>query len=284
MTNWVAREKSPAHTTTRLLQLIADATASAQPAFSDLRRGFGRFPVVGYVWYQDDYGAPRYVPYFHPHEGTDLFAVSGTPVIAVVDGFIWKLGAGGTGGTSIWLMNSAGGYYYYGHLRALAPGLSVGDRVRVGQLVGFVGDSGDAKGTYPHVHFEMHPGGTPDSVNPKPYLDAWLRAAESRALGALGLAPDAFGPVGAARWGTLFDFFAQPGAEPPALWTAGLDAGGSTIAYADLALSDLLAGQDWVSLGPPATVGASGDLGSTFQPFDPVALLMQGASASDHND
>jgi len=278
MEEWRTRPKTPAHTSTRLLQLIADQTGGADPTLSQLRAGFGRFPVHGYVWYQDDFGAPRYDPYYHPHEGIDIFAVEGTPIVAASDGFIWKFRATLIGGNAIWLANGTGGYYYYGHLSAFAAGLATGKRVRAGDLIGYVGATGSAQGTYPHCHFEFHPTGDPEgAVNPKPFLDAWLIQDEQRALAALGYASpeEAVSPIAAARWPALFDAFADPGAPPPALWTASFGSGG-TIAATDLALSDLLAGQDLGALGPPAIAGASSDTITTAG--DPLSLLKQSLS------
>jgi murein DD-endopeptidase MepM/ murein hydrolase activator NlpD len=261
---WLTRPKSPAHTSTRLLQLIADEVGGT-PSLAQLRAGFGRFPVVGYVWYQDDFGAPRYNPYYQPHEGNDIFAEIGTPIVAASDGFIWKFRETLIGGNAIWLADGHGGYYYYGHLSAFAKGLHVGQRVRVGDVIGYVGATGSAKGTSPHLHFEIHPTGDPEgAVNPKPIIDSWLLQDEQRALAALGYLPasDATSPLAAARWPQLFEEFAQPAAPPPALWTAGFGSGG-TIAAADLALSDLLAGEDLASLAPPPTAGGSADTSAT---------------------
>ncbi|MFA5892086.1 MAG: M23 family metallopeptidase [Actinomycetota bacterium] len=271
---WLTREKSPAHTTTRLLELMrAAGMNSSSPR--DLGRAFGRFPVLGYVWYQDDYGAPRYLPSFHPHEGTDLFAVSGTPVTASGDGYIWKVAQGGTSGNAIWLMTPSGRYYFYGHLSRIARGIAPGKQVSSGDIIGFVGDTGVAKGTYPHVHFEVHPTGTTDSVNPKRILDAWLVAAENRLADALGATGADIPTLGAANWGTLFDLFADPNSPPPALWTAGFGMSGATIALADLALAGPLSEHDWTSMDPPVVGdGPAGTLDPAVPAYQPLGLLL----------
>lgn len=264
---WRTRPKTPSHTTTELLSLIQQTLPGATPTLAQLRVGFGRFPVVGYVWYQDDYGAPRYNTTYAPHEGTDLFAVVGTPVIATIDGTILRTSAGGTGGNAIFLMGDDGVRYYYGHLSAFVTGLVVGQRVRMGDQIAYVGDSGNAKGTYPHVHFEVNPGGL-GTVNPKPALDSWLLASETRVRQSIvGEADrDAVAVLGAARWDTLMDLFAQPSSSAPALWTAAT--GATTVAYADVALSDLLAVRDWSALGGPAVAGPDPSVG-----FDALARL-----------
>jgi murein DD-endopeptidase MepM/ murein hydrolase activator NlpD len=80
------------------------------------------------------------------------------------------------GGNRLWLTDDRGTAYYYAHLSAYAPGITDGVRVRAGQVIGFVGNTGDAISTPPHLHFEVHPGNG-DSVDPYPYLMAWLRNA-----------------------------------------------------------------------------------------------------------
>jgi hypothetical protein len=202
----------------------------AAPTPAELVRGFGRFPVVGYVWYHDDYGAPRYDPYFHLHEGNDLFAVAGTPVIAVADGMIAKLASGTIGGVSIWLAGDDGITYYYGHLLTYAPGVVAGKRVRLGDVVAYVGDSGVARGTYPHLHFEVHPGGG-GPVNPKHILDAWLNRAESDALGAYQRIAEfnALNRIGAARWQAIFDLLREPAAATTPLWPVALHPAGADL-------------------------------------------------------
>ncbi|HJR19853.1 MAG TPA: M23 family metallopeptidase [Actinomycetota bacterium] len=234
-----------ARNTQHLLDLIARLKPPGIPTTTpDLVRGFGRFPVVGYVWYHDDYGAPRYTPYFHLHEGVDLFAVSGTPVIAAVDGVVEKTANGSIGGISVWLKGVDGITYYYGHLSAYAPGIVAGKRVRVGEILGYVGDTGVAKGTYPHVHFEVHPRGGPP-VSPKPILDAWLGQAEAGAMNAYQrlVEYNALNRLGGARWQAMFDLMREPAAPLPALWQVGLDPAGTALGF-DVAFDALAWGSD----------------------------------------
>jgi len=133
------------------------------------------FPVLGDgVGYSDDYGAPRAGTGWH--HGADLFAAMGTPVVAVADGTLSKVGVNTLGGNRLWLTDDAGTEYYYAHLSAYAPATADGARVRAGQVIAFLGNTGQAITTPPHLHFEIHPGGG-DSVNPYPYLMAWERNA-----------------------------------------------------------------------------------------------------------
>ena len=273
---WRERERSPARTTTKLLDLIQLAhEGNGAPAFEEMSAAFGRFPIVGYVWYQDDYGAPRFKPYYSAHEGNDLFAERGTPVIAVVDGYIWRMGSFSRGGNAVWLMGDDGVRYYYGHLHSLSRGLKTGARVRLGDLLGTVGNTGNAVGTYPHVHFEINPGGL-GTVNPKPILDRWLTDAETAMVTTIRAARThtQLNSFGAARWSLLVDLFSEPVGAPPAFWAAGLGGSGGIIAYADVALSELLAMRPWDELvGFDAPAGAGGE---DIAPLDPIAAMLAG--------
>lgn len=122
------------------------------------------FPVVGTYAYGDDFGDPRHQG---THDGIDIHAAEGTPVVAVVDGWVQRLTRveTGLGGIWVWLVDAAGHEYYYAHLSAITPGLEAGQRVVVGQPIGAVGDTGDARGTTPHLHFEIRLGGG-SSINP----------------------------------------------------------------------------------------------------------------------
>ncbi len=128
------------------------------------------FPVDGPVWYQDDFGAPRAVD--GGHTGNDIFARRGTPLVAVQDGTIAELRYRSLGGNSFHLVNAEGDYFYYAHLMRYAAGIQEGSPVMAGQVLGYVGNTGNAITTPPHLHFEIHPGGG-SSVDPYPYLELW---------------------------------------------------------------------------------------------------------------
>lgn len=134
--------------------------------------GFGRFPVAGRATYSHDWWFPRFGPDWRLHEGTDIFAAMGTPVRAPAAGKV-RISNGGLGGLSVYVIEPDGTYYYLAHLAGTAPDLVDGASVVTGQVVGFVGDSGNALGGSPHVHFEVHPGGG-GPVDPKPVLDQFL--------------------------------------------------------------------------------------------------------------
>jgi murein DD-endopeptidase MepM/ murein hydrolase activator NlpD len=134
------------------------------------------FPVspVSAVNYSDSFGAPR-MPgtiYEHWHEGTDILAPMGTPLVACERGVVLSVGRGGVlGGNSVWLRGESGTAYYYAHLSTFEDGIQPGLVVDAGTIVGYVGDTGNARGGPPHLHFEVHPGGGP-AINPYPILKA----------------------------------------------------------------------------------------------------------------
>ncbi|HVF32352.1 MAG TPA: peptidoglycan DD-metalloendopeptidase family protein [Acidimicrobiales bacterium] len=129
------------------------------------------FPIAGPHSYSDTFGAPRMfgTSYAHLHQGTDIFAASGTPLVAVERGVVIRMGSDVLGGTKLWLVGASGTRYYYAHLSGFAEGLVDNTVVSAGQLVGYVGNTGNALTTPAHLHFEVHPNGGP-AVNPYPLL------------------------------------------------------------------------------------------------------------------
>lgn len=95
------------------------------------------------------------------HQGNDLFAARGTPVVAVEDGWVERISQNRLGGLVVWTRGRSGYRYYYAHLDSYAPGLQAGAEIAAGAYIGGVGDTGNAKGTPPHLHFEIHPGHGP---------------------------------------------------------------------------------------------------------------------------
>jgi murein DD-endopeptidase MepM/ murein hydrolase activator NlpD len=132
------------------------------------------FPVAGATTFSNDWMYPRAGG--RRHEGIDLFAAYGTPIVAPADGSLFNVGANGLGGWRLWLRDRQGNTFYFAHLSAYSPAAVEGASVARGTVLGYVGDSGDAQGTPPHLHFEIHPGGG-GPVPPYPIVSAWPRAA-----------------------------------------------------------------------------------------------------------
>jgi murein DD-endopeptidase MepM/ murein hydrolase activator NlpD len=129
------------------------------------------FPVYGKHNYGDTYGAFRADTGFH--EGNDIFAEAGTPLVAVCDGTLNRVGTLPISGNRLWVKCSkTGDGFFYAHLSAFATDTRNGLHVKAGQVIGFVGSTGDAEQTPPHCHFEVHPGNGA-SVDPYPFLRAW---------------------------------------------------------------------------------------------------------------
>ena len=123
-------------------------------------------PVAGPTRFTDTWLAPR--PGGRLHQGVDLFAAEGTPVVAPVDGVL-ELRVDPLGGLAFHLWGEGGTYYYGAHLSRFSGG---NRRVTGGEVVGYVGRTGNAAATPPHLHFEIHPGrgpgDPPRAVNPTP--------------------------------------------------------------------------------------------------------------------
>ncbi len=164
-------QRTPARNTDALLAALHQLVELGLTPEEAAVIGMGRFPVAGAANYVDSFLFPRFNPEFRPHQGNDIMAAEGTPVRASEDGNI-RYTDGGISGKAYYLTTGSGTYYFGCHLVAFAD-LPSGSRVTQGQIVGYVGSTGDAAGGDPHLHFEIHPGGGP-AVNPKGILDGWL--------------------------------------------------------------------------------------------------------------
>src|SRR4051812_39727258 len=158
----------------------AAASASAAPPARIV------FPLIGAASFTDDFGDARAQG---GHEGNDILAARRAPAVAAEAGHVHFWTTSQFAGCMLYLYGDSGTTYLYIHLNndlgpgndnrgkcvagtAYAPGLQDGEAVRAGQTIGFVGDSGDADGLHPHLHFELHPNG---GAAVSPYR--WLRKA-----------------------------------------------------------------------------------------------------------
>ena len=148
------------------------------------------FPVVAPTVFRDDFGEQRAR---WPHPGNDLVAAKRSPVLAVESGVVSFYTRSASAGCMLYLRGDSGTVYQYVHLNndlgagndnrggctggvAWPASLRDGQRVAAGQLIGYVGDSGDANGAPAHLHFEVRPGGGAP-VSPYPWLVAAKRLA-----------------------------------------------------------------------------------------------------------
>lgn len=127
-------------------------------------------PVQGVAPRQvaDTFGAPRGAD--RRHEGVDIFAPRGTPVTSTTRGVVVAINDRGLGGRQVWVLGPAGERHYYAHLDDWAPGLAEGDVVEAGAALGTVGNSGNARGTPPHLHYGVY--GSDGALDPLPRMRA----------------------------------------------------------------------------------------------------------------
>jgi murein DD-endopeptidase MepM/ murein hydrolase activator NlpD len=154
------------------------------------------FPVYGVSSFGDSYGARRGDVSGGWHHGDDIFAPLGTPLLAVAHGTVFSVGWERLGGWRLWLRDDQGNEFYYAHLSAYSPLAVNGAIVDAGDVLGFVGNTGDAEGTPYHLHFEVHPVGLlglgyDGAVDPTPYLQSWRHLRDVRFDAASGWTPAA---------------------------------------------------------------------------------------------
>ena len=231
--------------------LLTQGPTGLQP---QLTAGGYVFPVYGPSSFGDSFGAFRGDVSGNWHHGDDIFAPLGAPILACADGLVFSVGWNDVGGNRLWLRDSQGNEFYYAHLSAFTPLAQNGMHVKAGEMLGFVGNTGDAQGTPTHLHFEVHPTsllfmGYDGAVNPTPYLDAWQHLQD-------------------VRFSDVASWLAKTGHRRP-----GTEAGGDPAA----GLGHLRGER------PRARLAAAGDVGPCPRdrgPGGPVArLAAQGASA-----
>jgi murein DD-endopeptidase MepM/ murein hydrolase activator NlpD len=149
---------------------LSDSTTTTQPSAPPPVITDGKTcPVNASTSFSDTWGAPRSGG--RSHKGVDMVAVRNAPLVAIESGTVTRTSNSTLGGISIDLTGESGSRYYYAHLEALAPGISGGTSVNVGDLVGYNGSSGNAPDWLPHLHFQYAPQDS-DWINPYPLVKA----------------------------------------------------------------------------------------------------------------
>jgi murein DD-endopeptidase MepM/ murein hydrolase activator NlpD len=143
-------------------------TTTAPPAPAPSGRAC---PVDGAVTFRDSWGEPRSGG--RTHKGVDMMAARWTPLVAIEAGTIYQVSWHSAGGLGVYLRGVSGGTWYYAHNEATASGISPGVRVEAGQLIAYVGSSGNA--STPHVHFGWQPQSNWVYANPYPIVNELCR-------------------------------------------------------------------------------------------------------------
>lgn len=115
---------------------------------------------------RDTFGAPR--PGDRTHQGVDIFAPHGTPVVSTTRGIVARIGENSLGGTVVWVLGPGGDRHYYAHLSSVA-GIKMAQRIAPGDVLGTVGTTGNARGTPPHLHYGVYRRAS-GAINPFPLL------------------------------------------------------------------------------------------------------------------
>ena len=171
------------HTVLALLMLILSACTTApkkpvplpntQVNKLQMMRLDNRLPVpvkgISRTQLRDTWGAAR--SQGRSHEGIDIMAERGTKVYSATEGLVADLRNNNLGGKVIWILGPSGSWHYYAHLDGHKRGLNVGDYVHKGDLIGYVGNTGNARATAPHLHYGIYLNGKGrGAVNPYSYL------------------------------------------------------------------------------------------------------------------
>ena len=171
------------HTVLALLMLILSACTTApkkpvplpntQVNKLQMMRLDSRLPIpvkgISRTQLRDTWGAAR--SQGRNHEGIDIMAERGTKVYSATEGLVADLRNNNLGGKIIWILGPSGSWHYYAHLDGHKRGLNVGDYVHKGDLIGYVGNTGNARHTAPHLHYGIYLNGKGrGAVNPYSYL------------------------------------------------------------------------------------------------------------------
>ena len=182
------------------------------------------FPVYGSTSFTDGYGnARKNATWQH---GVDIIGQLGQPLVAVADGTLYSVGWNHASGNRLWLRDRQGNQFLYSHLSAFSTLAGNGVHVHAGQVIGFMGDTGNSAGLPAHLHFEVHPVsmlfiGFDGAVDPTVYFPGWHRVANLAFPVATGWAPKVPGTIQAPKPGAILigstDISSADGLDPASL-------------------------------------------------------------------
>ena len=186
--------RTPGRTTEGLINAAAQDAPAGTSVQAELLKIAAPFPLAGSAHYRDDWGEPRSTPCPHLHQGNDIFANAGTPVVAPESGVLVRFSYEAVGGNCFYLAGDDGYSFYGAHMQDFASGVHAGQHVAAGTVLGTVGSTGDAAGGASHLHFELFAPGKGWSAPEDPKF--WLDGALSKAITSAGGIAD--GPDSAA--------------------------------------------------------------------------------------
>jgi murein DD-endopeptidase MepM/ murein hydrolase activator NlpD len=162
--NWSAISVGAEKLASKFLFMAHVASLYTKPPYQKLE-----MPVQGVSKSQvaDSWHVPREGDRLH--EGQDIFAKRGTPVLSATDGYVVRIGENNLGGQTISVLGAGGRVYYYAHLDSYAANLSTGDYVTTQTVLGYVGNTGNAAGGPTHLHFGVYT--QQGAINPLPLLN-----------------------------------------------------------------------------------------------------------------
>jgi hypothetical protein len=268
--------------------------AAGYDADQAARLAYGRFPVAGPATWADDWLNPRWTgDTFRFHLGLDLVAPYGTPLRSPDDGVI-RIDSNPLSGLAVSVYIPDGSFYYLAHLSSVAEGLHDGQAVHTGDLLGYVGQSGDATG--PHCHFGIYAAGT-TPIPPKPLVDTWVMESVARVAQLLQPAADpAARPLlgtGLVRDLTAADRNAASAPTGPTrgdlLYATSASPSGGALQVAQAAAREVAVGVDWAARAREQEAFAKAWAQSSEQawailgPLTPAALRPAARSAQAHS-
>lgn len=279
--------------TNKLVAVAAELRGLGLSEREVIARVYPPFFIAGPSSWIDTWGAPRYGPapgQVRTHEGQDVFCDYGDPILAPEAGTV-DFSNGGLGGIVARVHTDDGRYWYMAHLSDVnTEEFKIGDRVEVGDIVGYCGNSGNAITSPPHVHIGWYAEGGTDTQNPMRHLVNWLHTAERRVLGVVTKTTEKRVKnkdvhTAARMFGDEFTpDLSELRIASESLWASGSDPASGTFSLAQSVLSSALSGDVDTDQGARPQdaqyyIGAGRTVSALFDPDNDLAQLLNSAEA-----